>query len=185
MIVGDKLFRLYYYCMSSMFKDYKPTLDQFQSLLTSDQFHWLSKRYPDYAELCYGEGYLGMSYTVSEALVREYEEKPEEYGVFDILRDRVPTLSAERAGDILAGSKLSQEELGILIEAISENDTDGWWGHHGFEIQLADQIVFTHFIGSSLGQGGTDFEYCGTFNNAQLLKNWIEKQPLGQLDWMS
>lgn len=180
-----KLFRLYFCCMSAMFRRYKPSLKQFQSLPISVQFHWISKRYPDYADLCYGEGYLGMSYPINDALVQDYEDQPEEYGVVDILRGRVPALSDERARNILAGSKLSQEELDIVIEAIAENDADGWWGHHGFEIELADQTVFAHFIGRSLGQGGVDFEYYGTFNDGQSLKNWIERQPLGQLDWMS
>ena len=185
MIFSDKLFRLYFYCMAAMFMRYKPSLKRFQSLPLSDQFYWLSKKYPDYADLCYGEGYLGVSYPINDALVQDYEYQPEEYGVVDILRNRVPALSDDRARDILAGSKLSQEELDVVIEAIAENDTDGWWGHHGFEIELADQTVFTHFIGRSLGQGGVDFEYCGTFNDAQSLKDWIERQPLGQLDWMS
>lgn len=184
MIFGDSLFRLYFCCMSALFRRYKPNLKQFQSLPISDQFHWLSKRYPDYAALCYGEGYLGMSYPVNDALVQEYEDQPEEYGVVDILRDRVPKLSDERARDIHAGSKLSKEELGIVIEAIAEDDPDGWRGHHGFEIELEDRTAVAHFIGHSLGQGGVDFEYCGSFNDVQSLKDWIERQPLGQLDWM-
>lgn len=180
----NKLLRIYVWLLTSLFKGYKPNLEQFQSLPLSDQFYWLSKKYPDYADLCYGEGYLGMSYPVNDALVQEHEDQPEEYGVVDILRDRVPTLSDERARAILAGSKLSQEELDVVIEAIAENDTDGWWGHHGFEIELADQTVFAHLIGRSLGQGGVDFEYYGTFTDAHSLKDWIERQPLRQLDWM-
>ena len=127
MALNNKLLRIYVWLMTSLSKGYKPNLEQFQSLPLADQFHWLSKRYPDYADLCYGEGYLGMSYTVNDALVQEYEVQPEEYGVVDILRNRVPAISDDRARDILAGSKLLQEELDIVIEAIAEKDTDGWW----------------------------------------------------------
>ena len=183
MALSNKLFRIYFRIMTALFRRYKPTLTQFQNLLTSDQFYWLSKRYTDYADLCFGDGYLGISYPINDAEVREYAEQPEEYGVVDILLDRGLTLSDKRVREILACSQLTQEELDIVIEAIAENDTDGWWGHHGFEIELADQPAFAHFIGCSLGQGGIEFEYCGAFKDAQSLKDWIESQPLGQLDW--
>jgi len=78
MALSNKLFRIYFRIMTASFRRYKPTLTQFQNLLTSDQFYWISKRYTDYADLCLGNGYFGMSYPINDAEVREYAEQPEE-----------------------------------------------------------------------------------------------------------
>ena len=79
--------------------------------------------------------------------------------------------------EIDEGAKLNDHEREALACAIAEEDTEGWLGHHGFQIDLDDGSVFTYFVGHSMGQGGASFNFIGIYSSKEDLIEVIQEEP--------
>ena len=166
-----------------LFKDFIPTCSDFILLRLSTQLSWIERNHPDHEDRLHeAECYFGLSYPTELIDLEEYRRYPEDYNVVGSLINAGLEITEEREAAIEAGAKLSPEEAEALIERIAEADSDTWVGHHGFEITLSDGMLFAHFEGHSMGQGGMQFEFCNTFESKDALIEYIENQPLSMLE---
>jgi len=149
--------------------EYIPTVAKYNGVSAQLQFLWIQKYYPDFGVRCFDEGYLGCSYPTDSIEIAEYETHPEDYGTLELIETVGFELSDDRISEILSGDKLNQEEIMYLREAIADADTDGWWGHHGFDIKLSDGKCFAYFLGMPGGQGGPEFEYVSNFDSRRAM----------------
>lgn len=140
---------------------------EFLDLSCSEQEDWIVENISDYQERLYGDGYLGCSYPVEKIDFEEYRLYAEDNNTADLISSKCGILKAHRVSQINAGAHLSKRERKCLADAIAEQDSDGWIGHHGFEIQFVDGSVFAYFTDESLGQGGFLFTYVDAFETKQ------------------
>ena len=175
--------RAKFFFATKLSKDFIPTCSDFMLLKHSTQLSWIERHYPDQEDRLYEpECYHGLSYPTELIDLKEYRRYPEDYNVVGSLINAGLEITEEREAAIEAGAKLSAEEADALIERIAEADSDTWVGHHGFEITLSDGMLFAHFEGHSMGQGGIQFEYCNTFESKEAIIEYIENRPLSMLE---
>ena len=175
--------RAKFFFATKLFKDFIPTCRDFILLEPSTQRGWIERHYPDHEDRLHEpECYFGLSYPTELIDLEEYRRYPEDYNVVGSLINAGLEITEEREAAIEAGAKLSAEEADALLERVAEADTDTWVGHHCFEITLSDGMLFAHFEGHSVGQGGMQFEYCNTFKSKDALIAYIENQPLSMLE---
>ena len=175
--------RVKFFFATQIFKDYIPKRSDFILLKPSTQLSWIERHHPDYEDRLHkAECYFGLSYPTELIDLEEYRRYPEDYNVVGSLIDAGLEITEEREAAIEAGAKLSPEEAEALIERVAEADTDTWVGHHGFEITLSEGMLFAHFEGHSMGQGGMQFEYCEVLQSKDALVEYIEDQPISMLE---
>ena len=154
---------------------------EFLSLSNEAQLAWIEKNISDYDMKLYGDGYLGAYYPCSIDW-DEYLENHEDYGVSGLISSQNENMSNDRIEEIDEGAPLTKKEKDHLANAIAENDHDSWITHNCFEISLSNGSVFVLFEGHSLGPGGYDFKFFGTFETYEKLLAHMNSQPMGYLE---
>ena len=146
--------------------------------LSSDQqLDWIEKNIEEYEVLLYSDGYLGCSYPSEEINLADYENYPLDYDTSGMIKTQLADITQSRMEEIDEGAKLADHEREALACAIAEEDTEGWLGHHGFQIDLDDGSVFTYFVGHSMGQGGASFNFIGIYSSKEDLIEVIQEEP--------
>ena len=130
----------------------------------------------------YGEGYLGCSYPIENIDLNEYLANRYDYGVTEMLLSQDSEISEERIEDIDKRADLTAHKIEMLQRSIVEDDFDGWIRHNCFELELSDGKVCVYFEGHDIGQGGSDFEYIGTYKSRQMLVKELEDKPFFALE---
>ena len=146
------------------------------------QLQWIEENVPDWGVLLYGEGYLGCSYPIENIDLDEYLAHRYDYGVTEMLSSQDSEISQERLVEIDNGADLTNHEIEMLQRSIAEDDFGGWIGHHCFDLELSDGNVCVHFEGYDIGQGGSDFEYIGTYKSREMLVKELEDKPFFALE---
>ena len=136
---------------------------EFLSLNRDQQLDWIKGNIEDYEVLLYGDGYIGCSYPSEQMDLKQYENYPLDYDISGMIENQLDSITPNRINQIDGGAKLSDREREALARAVAEEDMEGWLGHHGFQIDLADGNVFTCFVGHSMGQGGASFDFIGIY----------------------
>ena len=154
---------------------------EFLSLSNEAQFAWIEKNIPDYEIKLYGDGYLGAYYPRSINW-DEYLNNREDYGVSGLIALKDSHLTNERRREIDEGAPLTEIEKEFLANAIADEDHDSWITHNGFQVTLSNGSVHILFEGHSLGPGGFDFKFFGTFDTYEKLLSHVTSQPMGYLE---
>ena len=152
-------------------------IQDFLKLNSDHQLAWIDQNIEEYEVLLYNDGYLGCSYPTEQIDLEEYENYPMDYDVSGMIKNQLASITASRMEEIDEGAKLNDHEREALACAIAEEDTDGWLGHHGFQIDLDDGSVFTYFVGHSIGQGGASFNFIGIYSSKEDLIEVIQEEP--------
>ena len=160
---------------------YDIKVSEFLSLSNEAQFAWIKKNIPDYEIQLYDDGFLGAYYPRSINW-NEYLNNREDYGVSGLIALKDEKLTNERRREIDEGANLTDIEKDHLANAIADDDHDSWITHNGFGINLSNGSVYVLFEGQSLGPGGFDFTYFGTFETYEKLLSHITSQPMGYLE---
>ena len=150
---------------------------EFLQLNSDQQFKWIEQNIEEYEVSLYNDGYLGCSYPTEQIDLEEYENYPLDYDVSGLIKNQLATITPNRIDEIDEGAKLSDHEREALAISIAEEDTEGWLGHHGFQIDLEDGSVFTHFVGHSMGQGGASFNFIGIYASKEDVINALQDKP--------
>jgi len=156
--------------------------DEFLSKPNELQLQWIEENVPDWGVLLYGEGYLGCSYPTENINLNEYLSNRDDYGVSEMLLSQDSNISEERIEEIDNGADLTAHEIEMLQRSIAEDDFGGWIGHHCFDLELSDGNVCVYFEGYDIGQGGSDFEYIGTYKSREMLVKELEDKPFFALE---
>ena len=154
---------------------------EFISLSNEAQFAWIEKNIPDYEIKLYGDGYLG-SYYPRTLDWDEYFKNREDYGVSGLIASQAKEISHDRIKEIDEGALLTEKEKDHLLNAVAENDHDSWITHNGFGVNLSNGSVYVLFEGHSLGPGGFDFKFFGTFETYEKLLSHMTSQPMSYLE---
>ncbi|MDA9670769.1 hypothetical protein N9T57_01365 [Paracoccaceae bacterium] len=154
---------------------------EFLDLSNEAQFAWIKKNIPDYELKLYGDGYLGAYYPLSIDW-DEYLNNREDYGVSGLIALKDNQLTNDRRREIDEGAPLTEIEKEFLANAIADEDHDSWITHNGFGITLSNGSVYILFEGHSLGPGGFDFKFFGTFDTYEKLLSHVTSQPVGYLE---
>ena len=152
-------------------------IQDFLKLNSDEQLDWIEKNIEEYEVLLYNDGYLGCSYPTEQIDLEEYEKYPMDYDVSGMIKNQLASITASRMEEIDEGAKLNDHEREALACAIAEEDTEGWLGHLGFQIDLDDGSVFTYFVGHSMGQGGASFNFIGIYSSKEDLIEVIQEEP--------
>ena len=160
----------------------KPSKAEFLKLSVEDQAAWIEANIPEYETQLYGDNYLGCSYDLDEDTLDEYLKNRDDYGVYGLIGDQLPSLSEERAFEIDDGAGLTSEELEALRTAMAENHFDGWDTHSGFYFKVRFGALFALFVGQDTGQGGSDFELEHVFANKRLALQHVSEKPMVALE---
>ena len=152
-------------------------IQDFLKLNSDQQLAWIDQNIEEYEVLLYNDGYLGCSYPTEQIDLEEYENYPMDYDVSGMIKNQLASITASRMEEIDEGAKLTDHEREALACAIAEEDTEGWLGHHGFQIDLYDGSVFTYFVGHSMGQGGASFNFIGIYSSKEDLIEVIQEEP--------
>ena len=152
-------------------------IQDFLKLNSDQQLAWIDQNIEEYEVLLYNDGYLGCSYPTEQIDLEEYENYPMDYDVSGMIKNQLDSITASRMEEIDEGAKLNDHEREALACAIAEEDTEGWLGHHGFQIDLYDGSVFTYFVGHSMGQGGASFNFIGIYSSKEDLIEVIQEEP--------
>lgn len=91
-------------------------------------------------------------------------------------------LTIERRSEIDEGAPLTDIEKSHLANAIADEDHDSWITHNGFRVTLSNGSVYVLFEGQSLGPGGFDFTFFGTFKTYEKLLSHMTSQPMSYLE---
>ena len=153
------------------------TRQEFMDLSSDQQLDWIEKNIEEYEVLLYSDGYLGCSYPTEEINMADYETYPLDYDTSGLIKTQSADITQSRMEEIDEGAKLTDHEREALACAIAEEDTEGWLGHHGFQIDLYDGSVFTYFVGHSMGQGGASFNFIGIYSSKEDLIEVIQEEP--------
>ena len=153
------------------------TRQEFMDLSSDQQLDWIEKNIEEYEVLLYSDGYLGCSYPSEEINLADYENYPLDYDTSGMIKTQLADITQSRMEEIDEGAKLADHEREALACAIAEEDTEGWLGHHGFQIDLDDGSVFTYFVGHSMGQGGASFNFIGIYSSKEDLIEVIQEEP--------
>ena len=154
---------------------------EFLSLSNEAQFAWIEKNIPDYEIKLYGDGYLG-AYYPRPIDWDEYLNNREDYGVSGLIALKDNQLTNERRSEIDEGAPLTDIEKSHLANAIADEDHDSWITHNGFGVTLSNGSVYVLFEGQSLGPGGFDFTFFGTFETYEKLLSHMTSQPMSYLE---
>ena len=152
-------------------------IQDFLKLNSDQQLAWIDQNIEEYEVLLYNDGYLGCSYPTEQIDLEEYENYPMDYDVSGMIKNQLASITASRMEEIDKGAKLNGHEREALACAIAEEDTEGWLGHHGFQIDLDDGSVFTYFVGHSIGQGGASFNFIGIYSSKEGLIEAVQDEP--------
>ena len=150
---------------------------EFLQLNSDQQLDWIDQNIEEYEVLLYNDGYLGCSYPTEQIDLEEYEKYPLDYDTSGMIKNQLASITASRIDEIDEGTKLTDHEREALAISIAEEDTEGWLGHHGFQIDLDDGSVFTYFVGHSMGQGGASFNFIGIYSSKEDLVEVIQEEP--------
>ena len=156
-------------------------VSEFLSLSNEAQFAWIEKNIPDYEIKLYGDGYLG-AYYPRPIDWDEYLDNREDYGVAGLIALKDNQLTNERRSEIDEGAPLTDIEKSHLANAIADKDHDSWITHNGFGVTLSNGSVYVLFEGESLGPGGFDFTFFGTFETYEKLLSHMTSQPMSYLE---
>ena len=179
LIIRQIVARAKFFFATRLVKDFVPTCHDFKLLNKDTQLRWIENQHEDYEQLLYEpDAYIGLSYPVEMIDLEEYRRYPIDYDVAGWLAD----LTKEREAEINAGAQLSPDEAAAVMQGVAEADVDAWVGHHGFEIKLSDGVLFAHFEGYSMGQGGVQFEFCEILQSKDALIKYIANQPISMLE---
>lgn len=133
------------------------------NLSFSDKEAWLKtiKAQQDEELLCY-------VVTFDYSALEDWLAYPEDYEIGDLLKEVWPELTDIRASELTAGSKLTDEELARLKEAVWQAQVNNDEGHDGrnykgFEASCIDGNVYALFCGYSEGQGGVPWMLEGVY----------------------
>ena len=152
-------------------------IQDFLKLNSDEQLDWIEKNIEEYEVLLYNDGYLGCSYPTEQINLADYENYPLDYNTSGMIKNQLAGITPSRMEEIDEGAKLNGHEREALACAIAEEDTEGWLGHHGFQIDLDDGSVFTYFVGHSMGQGGASFNFIGIYSSKEDLIEVIQEEP--------
>ena len=158
---------------------------EFLALSVDEQLDWIEEQIDDHETLLYdadnyiGSSYpeVGISYDSSFVHLDTYSDDREGYGTVEIIQSKLPDLSEKRLNELHAGAAFNERELTALKMHLAEEDVDGWIGHHGLELKLTDDVVFAHFEGEGIGQGGFIFHYRGAYADKKTLRKYVETLP--------
>ena len=151
---------------------------EFMDLSSEQQLAWIERNVEEYEVLLYSDGYIGCSYPSEQSDLEEYENYPLDYDVSGMIKNQLDSITPNRIDEIDEGAKLTCHERVALARAIAEEDMDGWFGHHGFEIELDDGNVFTYFVSNSMGQGGASFKFIGIYASKKDMLEVVQEEPL-------
>ena len=169
------LYKLGFVLKDLVLINYIPSVDEFCAVSHSRQDNWITKNYPDFYVRCHDEGFLACSFPLENIDFEEYRKYAEEYNVSEIISSYFEDVSDDRLTEINDGSELTQIERKSLAISISENDPDGWIGHHGFEISLKKEKMFAYFLGLGGGQAGPEFYYQRVFKTKNDLLEYLSE----------
>ena len=179
----DTLTRMKFYIVLKLNLNITPTREEFVRLNQMVQLAWITRNYKDHEDIFYKpEGYFGLSYPEGLICLDEYQSYAEDYDVVGKLANAGLDITESREEEINAGHPLIPDEADALIATIAEDDVDSWITHHGFEVMLKNGTLFAHFEGHSMGQGGIDYLYVGTFKDKAALKEYISRQLLASFE---
>ena len=150
---------------------------EFLNLNSDQQLDWIEHNIKEYEVLLYSDGYVGCSYPTEQIDLQEYENYPQDYDVSSMIKNQLASITQNRIDEIDEGAKLTDNERKALARAIAEEDMDGWFGHHGFEIELDDGNVFTYFVSNSMGQGGASFKFVGIYASKKDMLEVVQEEP--------
>ena len=150
---------------------------EFLQLNSDQQLGWIDQNIEEYEVLLYNDGYLGCSYPTEQINLADYENYPLDYDTSGMIKNQLASITASRIDEIDEGTKLTDQEREALAISIAEEDTEGWLGHHGFQIDLDDGSVFTYFVGHSMGQGGASFNFIGIYTSKEDVIEVIQDEP--------
>lgn len=168
--------------------------DATHALITAprrEQEAWLLSRFPDRSledliDRAYPLAY-GAYFEFDDGLLSDMTSFPDDYDLGDLLRDRMPGLTEERAERINAGSALTSEERAQTRSLVIDRQLEGDDGVFcsGFEVPTdAGGTLFASFIGQSQGQGGISYAFDGLFVSREAAERSYRQGP-GDRVWMS
>ena len=150
---------------------------EFLQLNSVQQLDWIDQNIEEYEVLLYNDGYLGCSYPTEQINLEQYENYPLDYDTSGMIKNQLASITASRIDEIDEGAKLNDHEREALAISIAEEDTEGWLGHHGFQIDLDDGSVFTYFVSNSMGPGGASFEFMGIYASREDMSAAVQDEP--------